>query len=41
MFNNYTSCPIYNGPFGKPGLNIKAGTSLVTTEIFSGGRFTN
>ncbi len=40
IFNNYTSCPIYNGPFGKPGLNIKAGTSLVTTEIFSGGRFT-
>jgi len=40
VVNNYGSCPSYNGPFNKLGLNIKSGGSLVTTEIFSGGRFT-
>jgi len=41
VFQNYTSCPVYVGPFGKPGLNVTAGSVITTIENFRGGRFTD
>jgi hypothetical protein len=41
VFNNYTACSIYEGPFGKVPPQVTAGQEVTTIEYFLGKPFTS